>query len=694
VTLGLLACDPAVPTFEPGVEPAEALRPADRRGEVPDAARIADYELEATLDADQHRITGKAILTWRNRTTRTVEDAAFHLYMNAFRTDDTRWMEEARGAHRGEEMNRDAWGYIDIASVRWLGQTPLEAADAAPVAAEGENTELAWAEGEDPSTMRVTLPEPVGPGQAMTLAIEFTTQLPEVFARTGYHDEFHMVAQWFPKIGVLEEEAGWKAHEFTLNSEFYADFGNYSVTIDVPEDMVVGASGIRTAEEASDGRKRLSYRAEMVHDFAWVADANFVEQWDEYEGIRIRQLIQPELAYTADLHMAAQKYTLASMEKRFGPYPWSTITIVHPPKGAEGAGGMEYPTLYTSSDALGPSPVPWLVEERASGVFTTVHEFGHQYFQGLFASNEFAQPWLDEGMNTTSNALALMDGLEARPGDDPNDPWLVRLAGHRLTIGDMFRLSVSDSLRDRVDQGAADYRDLVGSYGAMVYQKTGALMHTLRNLAGHEAWDAALAHYAEKARFRHPTGRWLEESLVEVLGERVAVVGDGGAGTVWLDVQDYLDQALRGVSEVDFELLKLENRPQVTGAGWHRGPDGALTLTEVGDDEAPIEGVVVVRRRGEFRLPVELMVEFEDGTRETVVWDGQARTRVFTWPDRRIRYALLDPTRKLWLESRRLNNSRSAKASEHVDPPAAGLDDLVGDAAQAAALAAMGAMAL
>src|SRR5690606_23166008 len=73
-------------------EPAAALRPAESRGEVPEAARIADYVIDARLDAERHRITGTARITWRNRTRIPVRTLPFHLYMNAFRSEDTAWM--------------------------------------------------------------------------------------------------------------------------------------------------------------------------------------------------------------------------------------------------------------------------------------------------------------------------------------------------------------------------------------------------------------------------------------------------------------------------------------------------------------------------------------------------------------------------------------------------------------------------
>ncbi len=417
----LAACAPAPPESADVAEPATALRPEPLRGEVPEEARITDYELHARLDAETHAVDGTARVTWRNRTSRTVDTLPFHLYMNGFRAEDTAWMRTSRGFHRRSEQKEEgAWGYIDVHAVRLDAAGPVFVADDVEQPAPG-TVDLAFREDSEPSTMTVDLPRPVGPGEEITVELEFTTQLPRVVARTGYAGDFHAVAQWYPKLGVLEE-AGWQAHDFTVHDEFFADFGSYRAVLDVPEEMVVGATGIRVAEEVDGGRKRLTYEAEMVHDFAWMGDPNFVEHLGEYEGIKIRQLIQPERVADADDHMAAQIAAFESYERRFGPYPWSILTIVHPPEDGAGAEGMEYPTLFTTNNR---ARIPaWVratfMDETMSGVSTTVHEFGHQYFQGLLASREHDVPWLDEGINTASNVLAAMDRL----GDDV---WIVRL---------------------------------------------------------------------------------------------------------------------------------------------------------------------------------------------------------------------------------------------------------------------------
>src|SRR6478752_4536079 len=102
------------------------------------------------------------------------------------------------------------------------------------------------------TVVRFDLPTPVAPGGSTTIDIGFHDQLPRVVARTGYFGTFHLVGQWFPKIGVLElaGERGalgprWNCHEFHLNSEFYADWGSYELEVTVPKGYTVAASGQR-----------------------------------------------------------------------------------------------------------------------------------------------------------------------------------------------------------------------------------------------------------------------------------------------------------------------------------------------------------------------------------------------------------------------------------------------------------------
>jgi hypothetical protein len=674
--------EPAQANSTPVPEPTEPLRPLPQRGVVPEDARVVDYVLTARYDETLHQIDGRARITWRNRGPVAVQQMPLHLYMNGFRSPDTAWMRQARGQHRGQRLDpKDPWGYVDVASVERVGG---EGSDGTPA-----RTALRHAEAEEPSLMTVWLDQPVRPGEVVELDVAFTTKLPRVFARTGFADRFVLAGQWFPKPGVLEPSGAWKAHPFTLYSEFYADFGRYEVELDLPGDLVAGATGILVSKEEADGRQRLRYLAEMVHDFAWTAGPDLVEAWGEHEGIRIRALVPRARADQAERHIAAQKAALASMEPRFGPYPWSTITLVDPPEGAEGAGGMEYPTFYTTSpDPAVPRPLRALGFDARLGSFTTIHEFGHQYFQGLLASDEFSQPWLDEGLNTFSNALVYIDWFG---NDGGNGPWIATIAGQPISLFDGFRLEQNERWYLEVtDQTAAAFSPLVGGYGPATYSKTALSLHTLRRLVGAAAFDAAMRTYAERFRFRHPTGRDLEATLAERLGERVTLGHDAQGQPIELRLPEFFEQALRTTRKLDFRVHKLVNQPVLGAVGLRRDEHGVL----VGGDPPPerppegwsddqLEGVVVVLRRGDFEVPVEIEVELADGTRERVLWDGRGRYRVLRWPGKRLRWASIDPDHRLLLEGERYDNTRYAESER---PPAT-VSSALARVAEATALA-------
>src|SRR5262249_23167823 len=143
-----------------------------------------------------------------------------HLYMNAFKNDSTLFMREARGNWRIGRPHGSAAGSIDVPTIVTGGSELRRDAHF----------------GEDETTLEVPLPAPVAPGGEISLEIRFEVQLPEVVARTGYRGAFHMIGQWFPKIGVLTVENGeqrWHCDTFHANSEFFADFGVYDVELDV-----------------------------------------------------------------------------------------------------------------------------------------------------------------------------------------------------------------------------------------------------------------------------------------------------------------------------------------------------------------------------------------------------------------------------------------------------------------------------
>ncbi len=431
---------PPPPTAEAASRPAEPASPPLRER----SDRVVSYVIEASLDHPARTVRGVETVTWRNTTSDPIADLQLHLYLNAFKNERTTFMEESRGWHRRYRIRDGHWGYIDLER--------LELADGRDLLAGSEFIRPDDANPHDETVLRVPLPEPVRPGETITFKAEFASRLPRVFARTGYKNDFYLVAQWFPKLGVYEEagargraEGGWNCHQFHRNSEFYADFGTYDVTIRVPSAFVVGATGSLAEPPRSTPGGTTSYRyvQEDVHDFAWTADPDFIlvrrtfsyaaERDPEEErrmarilgldgsgiplvgaadlsgvpeairlgDVEVTLLIQPEHRHQIDRHFRAVFNGIRYFGYWYGRYPYRTLTVVDPAYGGDGAGGMEYPTLITAGTAvIAPS-------RRLSPDNVTIHEYGHQHWYGLVANNEFEEPWLDEGINTYATGKVL-----------------------------------------------------------------------------------------------------------------------------------------------------------------------------------------------------------------------------------------------------------------------------------------------
>ncbi|HIG87037.1 MAG TPA: M1 family peptidase [Planctomycetes bacterium] len=446
------------------LEPQEAIRP------VPDnRSSESHYVIHAKLleaqpgdvlakDGDhgvRRRLEGRLTLSWTNRSADTVSDLWFHLHHNAFSNNRSVHLTEANGMVKGSNMERD-WGWQQVNSISVSGRELLSSMTF-------EHPD--GPESEDRTVFSVDLPAPVEPGETVRVDLEWTSLIPRVRRRSGTHDDFIMMSHWFPKLGVYEGGRGWNCHQFHMNTEFYADFGTYDVTLDLPSrykssegEVKVGASGVAvggTREEG--GRLELHYLAPSkedrqrtdayatlamaptprVHGFAWVADPDFVvhtetfrfedwskeyseevkqavianPNWDAEEDVTLRDvvirvLLQPEHADQGARHARATAAALFFYGLWWGEYPYSQITVVDPAHGASAVGGMEYPTLFTCGTSM------FTDEQMYRPESVTVHEAGHQFWYGLVGNNEYEAAWLDEGFNsyTDSEVLSLVYG--------------------------------------------------------------------------------------------------------------------------------------------------------------------------------------------------------------------------------------------------------------------------------------------
>ncbi|MEO8189078.1 MAG: M1 family metallopeptidase [Acidobacteriota bacterium] len=603
----------------------------------PLTAPIASYEISCRLDAEKKVIEGTELLTWTNTTSRPAATLQFHLYLNAFSNTRSTFRREADGIARGATIPDGTWGSVEILRMTFADGTDLLPALVYISPDDGNR--------DDRTVAEITLPRPVAPGETARVSLDFRSRLPRVYRRTGWKGDFFMVAQWFPKIGVLQE-SGWNCHQFHANSEFFSDFGDYDVSIDVPARYrgKVGATGKRVEERTGTGDRVLyRFRQESVHDFAWTADPDYVVVKDFFReaglgDVEIFLYVQPEHAPQAARYFRAVKAGLSLMGRVLGAYPYQTLTVVDPPWGASGAGGMEYPTLITCGTSL---IAPGTVHKPEE---VTVHEFGHQFFYGLLASNEFEEPYLDEGFNQymTSRVLRATYG--------PTHP-VVNVFGYRIPLGidenypvDVNRRYFEVATQDIHAQPSWKFRD-VKNYGSDTYSHTALALSTLENLLGLNAMDRALRLYADRWRFRHPT-----------LADFIACVNQvSGRDWTW-----FFDRTFHSSGDVDYAVEKATSSPAKPPKGLFErdgklseGPPPELARVKGYDSEA------LVTRRGETALPVEVLLRFDGGKTYRSSWDGEARWKRFRIRGGpRLLEAIVDPDEKLLLDEDRTNNGK------------------------------------
>ena len=215
----------------------------------PLSPRLANYQIDVTLDPATKKLNGRETLTWKNASGDVIRELRFHLYLNAFRNDKSTFMRESGGQLRGTTIDRNekenAYGSIDILSMkrRGSGNTASETLVYQYIQPDDRATDRH--NSSDHTVIRVPLSKAVGPGETIVLDIAFKAKLPKIFARTGFSRDFFLVGQWFPKIGVYEPAGTryatvgqWNCHQFHANSEFYADYGVYDVNITTPKDVL------------------------------------------------------------------------------------------------------------------------------------------------------------------------------------------------------------------------------------------------------------------------------------------------------------------------------------------------------------------------------------------------------------------------------------------------------------------------
>jgi len=540
----------------------------------------ADYRITARLDEDARRLTAQATITYTNNSPDTLPWIWMQLDQNVFRTDSMAELTNTFGGpgRRGptvraasgsepaklslEELRRqqamadNSYGYditrVTLSNGRQLDHTIVG------------------------TLMRIDLPTPLRSGQSVSFNVDWAFNIVEentIYARSGYEhfpddpreggNDIFLFAQWFPRMVAYSDYEGWHNKEFLGRGEFTLEFGDYDVTMTVPNDHIVSSTGVLanpnavltatqrqrlaaarnadepmfivTPEEAAanessqpTGTKTWRYTARNVRDFAWATSRKFM--WDA-QGHK-----QPGAEFDTVMAMSFwpkeggdlwRKYSTAAvvhtMEvySRFSfDYPYPTAQSVNGP-----VGGMEYPMITfngprTNLNADGSRT--YSESEKIFLIGVVIHEIGHIYFPMVVNSDERQWTWMDEGINSFLDSVA---GYEW----DPDIQWT------RSLPRDLIPYMTS---RNQVP--IMTHSDSILNIGPNAYGKPSAAYHILRDtIIGRERFDFALKQYAQRWKYKRPTPADFFRTMEEASGTDLDWFWRG-----WFYTTDHVDISL------------------------------------------------------------------------------------------------------------------------------------------------------
>jgi hypothetical protein len=595
----------------------------------PMSQRVVHYEIDANYNPTNHTVDANEVLTYHNLTGQPLDHFPFHLYQNAFQPKST----FVRGAKlmgsrdtAYEKWEPKYYGSEDIKRIDVVGQGDLT-----------QNLEfIAPDDGnkDDKTVVDLRLARPVPPGAFVQFKIVFQTKFPWTQARSGWRRDFVLGGQWFPKVGVWWHGA-WNAHQYHNTTEFFADFGVYDVKLTMPQNQVIGASGIEVSNVSnSDGTKTVTYHGDDIHDFAWTASPRYRVQESTYQAqmgpVKLRFMMQPGHWNQVERHERVTRQTLDRFEQWYGPYPYKTLTVVDPEPDSA-AGGMEYPTFITAGTTW------WMPEGLHEVEGVVEHEFGHQYWYGMVATNEFEEAWMDEGINSYTE-VKVLDSILGK------NTSTVNLAG--ITYGERqgqrdFYIGVADL--DPMAQYAFVYVNS-NSYGGVTYGKTASVLLTLESIIGEDTMAKAMHTYFMKYRFTHPTKQDFLKTIEEVSGK---------------DLRLYFNQAVDGTQVLDYQVLSVTSFP----VNWFEEQKKDKSKKDTKDDTI-YQSYVTVHRKDDFILPVDVEVKFESGEKVREHWEAQTRWARFGYQKRaKVESVEIDPDHTIQLDRNNFNNSFVVEAN-------------------------------
>ncbi|MFC3050752.1 M1 family metallopeptidase [Kordiimonas pumila] len=529
-----------------------------------------DYKIAVTLDEKKRQITGSETVKYINNSPDTLRYIWLQLDQNRFSKHSDAYATIEQGSEAAQKMGFSTLQFMRLTHEKDWGLNLTEVKSA--------GADLTYTIND--TMMRLELPEPLKAGQEFDFTIKWWYNIPEAKmmggARGGYEtyerdgNDVYFIAQWFPRLAAYTDLKGWEHKQFLGTGEFTLEFGDYDVSITVPADHIVGATGelqnardmltkdqrdrldkaktskkpvfivtkdeaLENEKEGTDKTKTWHFSAQNVRDFAFASSRKFV--WDAM-GVKMPESGRTVMAmslYPEEGMPLWDKYSThaiahsLSVYSRFAlEYPYPTSWSVNGPI----SGGMEYPMITSN----GPRPVIETKDGEEVRTYTKrakyglisviIHEVGHNFFPMIVNSDERNWAWMDEGLNSFLQSLAEREWEENYPSryGRPKEAVPYMLNPEQTPI-----MTQSDSI--------------IG-YGPNAYTKPAVALNILREtVMGRELFDYAFKEYARRWAFKRPYPADFFRTMEDASAKDLDWFWRG-----WFYTTDHVDIALTGVS--------------------------------------------------------------------------------------------------------------------------------------------------
>jgi len=606
------------------------------------SSRPTHYQINVELNDSNKMIQSTQTIRYINQSSVEINDLRFYMYLNAFKHSNSSFLKGTSAIFGQSFANKpiDEWGWIDVQKIRSTNRGAVS--DLSPtlkyISPDDNNPD-------DQTVLQVFLDKPLLPNDTIELQLDWSAKMPKTIARSGYSKEFYLFCHWFPQLGVFEKNnAGdwaWNCHQFFRSTEFYADFGVYDVNITTDKKFKMVGSGCLINESANDDHKvTRTYHAEDVIDFTWAINTGCKITVDRWQDVQINLVLPDDYLNQRDRFIYILKFALDYLHQHVGSYPYPSISVVCPPFHALQSGLMEYPTLITTGSFYG---MPLGIRTVES---LLVHEFVHQYFMGMVASNEKEEPWLDEGFATYFEDRI----IDAAFGEKKS---LIDYFGIRLDNQELSRLEYTRMKNHRegiVARPAWLFTE--SNRKSLIYSKTATTLHTLEHFIGEIKMDRFIKNYFEQWKFKHPRGHDLMAVLKSSLDQEV----DSSLAN---QMYSFFQQSIYQAHVLDYAVTQISNEAILEPFGLL---DQKLDQTNKQIQKNTIRSKVTIERLGDWIFPVEIQINFEDGTSKKINWSGIEGMNVLEFTgNTKVISAQIDPDQKNLLDININNNSLSIK---------------------------------